>query len=59
VQGVGPGGCRGICGTPLDSGLSQGVGYLSCFIYDDIVSFDDILLICCLTRSDMMVDDAG
>jgi hypothetical protein len=45
VQGVGPGGCRGICGTPLDSGLSQGVGYLSCFIYDDIVSFDDILLI--------------
>ena len=37
VQGVRPGGCRGICGTPLDSRLSQGVGYLSCFIYDDIV----------------------
>jgi hypothetical protein len=45
LQGVGPGRCRGICGTPLDSGLSQGVGYLSCFIYDDIVSFDDVLLI--------------
>ena len=39
VQGFRPWGCRGIDETPLDSGLSQGVGYLGCFIYSDIALF--------------------
>ena len=61
VQGFGPCRCRGIVGTPLDSGLSQGVGYMSCFVYDDIVSFwwyaIDIMI--CGWHPDMTVDDAG
>ena len=50
VQGFGPWGCRGIGGTPLDSELSQGVGYLGHFIYGDIVLFwwyDMDFMICC------------
>ena len=60
--GFGPWGCRGIGGTPLDSGLSQGVGYLSCF---HLQWYCVVLMICywfhdmLLTWSDMMVDDAG
>ena len=46
---------------PLDSGLSQGVGYLSWSFMMILFHFDDVLLIIWYVADmiDMMVDDAG